>query len=556
MSGLSLKTARAKWGMSAGARQTSLMVRRVGRALLPLNGLRLTRFLFAPPDMRTTDPTVAADIYAGQFVFAARIVSTKGLSPFDILPPTRAWAETLYGFGWLRHLHAANSVLARDNARTLVSDFVRRNRKVSAAARHPQVISRRMMAFLAQSPLVLEGADHEFYALYLDAVRQDAKALREARHVSDDPAIRLGATLALTALGLCVEGAERLERRMGRELSDQLDEQILADGGHVSRNPRVLIDLLLDLLPLRSTYAARGLDAPRGLVSAIDRIVPHLKMLRHPDGSIALFNGMGASQVDALATIFASHDASGRAATEAPYSGYQRLEAGPAIVIAETGPSPPFAASADALAGCCSFEFSHGRQRIFVNCGLPRQFGPELPVELRATAAHTATTFAETSTCQFITRAGVTRVLSGPRRVTVARSLSGDGEHLALSHDGYQSSFGVDVKRTLILSADGARLSGSDMLAAVPRSAPPGSTLTSRFHLHPSLSARVTENSDILIMPPRGPSWLMTCMGGYLQLDDSVFFAGNEGSRRTTQIVLTANDPAQPTMWIVELLPA
>ena len=41
-------------------------------------------------------------------------------------------------------------------------------------------------------------------------------------------------------------------------LADEIDEQILPDGGHASRNPRVLIDLLTDLLPLRQIYAARG----------------------------------------------------------------------------------------------------------------------------------------------------------------------------------------------------------------------------------------------------------------------------------------------------------
>ena len=35
-----------------------------------------------------------------------------------------------------------------------------------------------------------------------------------------------------------------------RSLSAELDRQILPDGGHISRNPQIAVDLLLDLLPL------------------------------------------------------------------------------------------------------------------------------------------------------------------------------------------------------------------------------------------------------------------------------------------------------------------
>ncbi len=553
--GLVQGLARARWAAGSWLRALGLGFRRTLRLLTPFGRIRLTRFLFAPPDLRTTDPTVAADIYAGQFVFAGRVVALGGQSPFDVPAPTSSWAEALYGFGWLRHMQAANSNLARDNARMLIVDFSARARRLPAVALQPHVIARRLMAFLAQSPLVLDGASHEFYALFLSLVRHEARLLRDARHLSDDPTVRLTSAVALTTLGLCVEGAERLERHFGRELSDQLNDQILADGGHVSRNPRVLVDLMLDLLPVRSTYAARGLEAPRGLVSAIDRVVPHLKMLRHPDGSIALFNGMGASQVDALATIFASHDTGGRAATEAPYSGYHRLEAQGAVLIADTGPSPPFAVSADALAGCLSFEFSHQRQRIFVNCGVPRQSGRELPVELRATAAHNATTIAGASCCQFILLRGETRVLKGPRKVTATRSTTPEGESIALSHDGYASRFGVTVQRSFLLHGDGQALSGVESVAGMGDARPNGGSRVTRFHLHPSMQAGRTEQGDVLLMTARGPSWLFRCEGADVTLEDSVFFSGNEGARRTTQIVLSADSAGEPVSWQVVRLP-
>ena len=43
---------------------------------------------------------------------------------------------------------------------------------------------------------------------------------------------------------------------------EELRSQILPDGGHVSRNPGALIELLADLLPLRQLFSTRNLQPP------------------------------------------------------------------------------------------------------------------------------------------------------------------------------------------------------------------------------------------------------------------------------------------------------
>ena len=70
------------------------------------------------------------------------------------------------------------------------------------------------------------------------------------------------AAIALCYAGLCCEGLEKTLRRATRLLVRELDRQILADGGHASRNPRILVELLFDLLPLRQMYASREIDTP------------------------------------------------------------------------------------------------------------------------------------------------------------------------------------------------------------------------------------------------------------------------------------------------------
>ena len=56
--------------------------------------------------------------------------------------------------------------------------------------------------------------------------------------------------------------------------------------GHISRNPGALIELLIDLLPLRQTFAARNIAPPPALLNAIDRMMPMLRFFRHGDGTL------------------------------------------------------------------------------------------------------------------------------------------------------------------------------------------------------------------------------------------------------------------------------
>src|SRR6202158_5728217 len=81
---------------------------------------RAERLVIAPQDLRTADPTRAAEIYGGRFAFAGKVVVCDGRSPFEMVPPSEEWAETLLTFGWLRHLRAAESSITRANARAMV----------------------------------------------------------------------------------------------------------------------------------------------------------------------------------------------------------------------------------------------------------------------------------------------------------------------------------------------------------------------------------------------------------------------------------------------------
>jgi uncharacterized heparinase superfamily protein len=116
-----------------------------------------------------------------------------------------------------------------------------------------------------------------------------------------------------------------------------------------------------------------------------------------------------------------------------------------------------------------------------------------------------------------------------------------NGDLLTTSHDGYLARFGVLHRRVLMAALDGSRLDGEDTL-----SPPPGGRIKGhdtdyalRFHLHPSVKAsRLSDARGVMLVLPNRDVWTFEALDDKVDLEDSVFLAGNDGPRRTAQIVI------------------
>ncbi|MGZ3328797.1 MAG: heparinase II/III family protein [Xanthobacteraceae bacterium] len=526
----------------------SLMARASGGsvALSRLWPGRTDRLIIAPHDLRTADATRAAEIYAGRFVFAGKIVTCHGRSIFDLEPPSEDWEVALLGFGWLRHLRAADTALTRANARALVDDWISNPSRKRAVGRRADVMSRRVISLLSQAPLVLGDTDGKFYRRYLRGLAREIRYLRYTM-MDVDGVPRLQVLIALCYASLCLANQGSHIRAATRKLSDELQRQILPDGGHISRNPGALIELLIDMLPLRQTFAARNIAPPPALLNAIDRMMPMLRFFRHGDGSFALFNGMSSAPSDILATLLAYVDTHGVPMASMPHTGYQRLDAGAMTVIMDTGAPPPPSVSQEAHAGCLSFELSAKQSRIVVNCGLPSTSREGWRQVARATAAHSTVTFNDTSSCRFVDSGPLKRMLhgmpmiGGPRQVPVTREDAPNGLLLRASHDGYADLFDVVHQRELVLSSDGRRLDGEDLFTPASGQAIPADRdqFALRFHLHPSIKAnRVADGHSAVLLTPNKEAWTFNAYEDKVDLEESVYLAGPDGPRRTLQLVI------------------
>lgn len=518
------------------------------------------RLLLAPQDLGTADPTVAVDIYSGRFFLAGRLIDVDGRDPFREAAAPLNWQRELHAFQWLRHLDASNSTVSANNGKALIADWMQTHAKPSRhVAWEAETAARRLVSWISHSVPLVENADADFYRAWLRSIGTHIRHLRFAAHEAPDGMPRLIARIALLFSAICVGGQSAGRRQAAEDLDAELARQVLPDGGHSSRNPAVIPDILAFLLPLRESMTRIGEAPSKTMLSSIDRLMAALKFYRMGDGSLARFNGVGATPADLLATVLCYDDSLGRAPENAFASGYQRLEDGGTILIADTGRPPQGELSAMAHAGTLSFEMSTGPQPLIVNCGRPQVRDDRASTAARATAAHSTMTLNDTSSSRIYTGRGPIsgRIVAGPTEVQCERRDDAASRSFVARHDGYLRRFGVVHERSIRLAHSGNRVEGIDRFTG-PRGHRIGGkeplSAEIRFHLHPSVSAgRTGDGRSILLMCGNGLAWKFTCIDAAMNLEESVFFASAAGARRARQIVLEC-DPRETgeIRWLME----
>jgi uncharacterized heparinase superfamily protein len=303
----------------------------------------------------------------------------------------------------------------------------------------------------------------------------------------------------------------------------------------------VQLQVLQDLIDTRVTMRAAQVEIPGAIQEAIERMAPLLRLFRHGDRRLALFNGSFEEDGVLIDLVLTRSETKGRAAAHASDTGFERLQAEESLVLVDTGRPPPLGFDEHAHAGTLSFEMSHGRERIIVNCGAYRGAKTSWSRVARTSAAHSVLVVADRNAAEIREDGTFGRI---PATVACERAEHEGRQWISATHDGYRERFGLTYTRELFLAADGRDLRGEDRLAGLP-----GAAFAVRFHLHPAVQASLAaDQSSVLLRLPSGRSWRLRMAGAELSLGESVYLGSGE-ARKTQQVVLTGLvEPAGATV--------
>ena len=495
-----------------------------------LSGRRPRRLEFVPNDLWPGDSPRGADIMQGQYRFAGTTIQDPD-PRWRPVGATSEWQAELHGFGWLRDLHAVGGDTPRVEARKLILDWIENHQRWRPLAWRPDVLGARIVSWLSHAEFLAAGADEAFIEQFLDSLARQTRHLRRVARFGLTGLQRLLALKGLVYASLCIPDERRRLPRWLTALAQEINGQILGDGGHVERSPSLHFTILRHIVELRGALRAAHAEVPDALQNAVDRMTPMVRFYRHGDGGLALFNDSNEEEGWLIDVILTQAEARGKPLESAPHSRFERVSTNRTVLVMDVGAS---ARGLDwhAHAGILSFEMSVGKERLIVNCGAYAGANPEWRNAQRATAAHSTLTVENLNSAELLREGGMGQ---RPENVSLERKEAEGNVWIDASHDGYARALGVVHGRRLFMAANGGDLRGEDTLSGTGNH-----KFAVRFHLHPSVKASVVQDgATVLLRLPSGAGWRFRATGGVTSLQESVYLGVKGELKRSEQIVVS-----------------
>ncbi len=463
-----------------------------------------------------------SDLLEGKLRFVGRTESSGWPPRWEAGGSDRLWEYNLHYFEYLW-------VLEFDAAKAVVCDWIRNHpleRRATGWDPYPTSLrlSNWCALFFARHA-EQTAADGAFRGdLWRSIYLQAEWLLRHVEtHLMGNHLLENAVALALC--GSCFEGdAARRWKRVGLELlSEQIPEQIRADGCHFEQSPMYQLRVAYALTLLLNTGDERLAAQVR---EPLERMMRASLRLCHPDGEIALL-GDSAFRVqnrpealwDWWVRVERPSDAGARVDPEVfalPDAGYYGARhANGHYLICDAGPMGPDHQLGHAHGDLFSFELSLRGHRIICDSGVHGYDGDPYRAYCRSTRAHNTVEVDGEDQCEFW---GTFRVARRARPRDVHWERTESGFHLRGWHDGYARLGGSPRhhreftwhERGALLVAD--RLSGSRSISAI-----------SRLHLHPDCAVADIEGRIAKIRAPGRDVYVAYAGRGRLEAEKSVY---------------------------------
>ncbi len=243
-------------------------------------------------------------------------------------------------------------------------------------------------------------------------------------------------------------------------LEDELDEQILPDGGHCERSPMYHAQAFADLAEIRLLCVGteKKLACSRLLAQKIQLMADFLQGILHPDGEIPLFNDsvLGGARLPAQLLTLAEGPDPQSARRESkvtvfPGTGYGVLRSleSRSTLIFDCGPLGPDYQPGHGHCDVLSYELSLHGQRVVVDPGVSTYEPGPMRFYERSTAAHNTVRIDGEEQAEIWASFRVGR---RPRVGQIRGGCSGGFDYVSGEHEAYRR-LGVIHARTILLQA-------------------------------------------------------------------------------------------------------
>ena len=225
-------------------------------------------------------------------------------------------------------------------------------------------------------------------------------------------------------------------------LSKIIESDILEDGMHYLRSPSKQFIFLQSLVDIKNFLGLSKIVIPKFLNENIYKMSSVLKFFKIANGELAIFNSYKFIDPDEINEVIKRSNSKIKIPESLKFSGFQRISDNRLNFLMDCGKPT----SEKTHASSFSFEFSHGSEKIVVNCGSPFINNKKLSEALRSTAAHSTISIDDINSSDiFFEKNTTTRIAN----VWSEKLIDGHNFWINTAHSGYKDLFGLVHNRKI-----------------------------------------------------------------------------------------------------------
>ena len=355
---------------------------------------------------------------------------------------SKLWRYNLHYFDYLNSDPGNRD---KENLHFLLSDWITHNKGFQGDAWDPYPTSLRIVNWIKWS---IQGNELDKDCLQSLAIQSRWLCKRVERHMKGNHL--LANAKALIFSGLYFKGVEaRKWLQLGWKIVDEeVDEQILQDGGHFERSTMyhtLVLEDFLDLINILSLYKSTN----QTLITLLSKLKIKAKemfgwvrAMTHPDGGISYFNDSALGAYPDLNILYKYAASLGielpvhrpTNSMELKESGFCRMANDHFTALLDIGPIGSSYLAGHAHADTLSFEMSFHDQRIIVNGGTSTYENNQQRLFERGTKSHSTVTLEDMDSSEVW---GSFRVARRANILGMECDIQGTCKTVNASHDGY-----------------------------------------------------------------------------------------------------------------------
>ena len=418
------------------------------------------------------------------FQFINQTNSIKAVADWNNDSLDKLWLYNLHYFDDLNAIDASNRTEWHDS---LIQKWIEENPPGHGNGWEPYPSSLRIVNWIKWS-LSGGGLNQKFLhslAIQVRCLNQNLEYHILGNHLFSN-------AKALIFAGLYFQGpeAEKWHKTGINIFNEELQEQVLSDGGNFELSPMYHAIFLEDLLDIVNIHQSFKKQSPHDIINKITHMFDWLRVMSHPDGEVSFFND---SSIGIAPNLIELEKYAERLTIplskkvedivhlqESGYIQVQEKDLFMLLDVACVGPSYiPGHAHADTL----SFELSLFDERVMVNSGISCYGSSAERLRQRGTPAHNTVV---------INGENSSEVWSGFRVARRAKPFdlninkSEDRLQVSCSHDGYKRLKGSPV-HTRKWEISSNQLIVNDVITGNFQQA------EARYHFHPDVTIELNE---------------------------------------------------------------